>query len=468
MAVETDTPARSAAKPSAHDEPLPLSRAAERWMQRRGVPYLLGDSEAWEHRPLHARVIVVFAGAFGAAAATPELSPVVSVVLPVGIVLAALGGGFVQRAIKGGDLLMQPGQMNLALLAAIVTGPALDALLAWEVRSDAVISLLVGLSLLLLLAAATPLGLWHITVWALGHPFREVRQTLLVIAGALPLLLLTIAFLFLTSELWDVATNLTRGELIGTLALFGALGLLLLLAMVPVRLQSVAELPSWKAVRRSLSGDPPPEPSAELDALVRECLERKDPFTSWDDVRRWYKDRPQPRPIVPEPGVLERTLGWLHVPRQVRDLLFGRRRETFEDLVRLCAETRWGQLSEPPDPPPLSFRERANLTVVIVFGQGIQMLAVTLVMGAFFLLFGRLTVDEATLVSWENFEPQQGLWGWTGEHLKVSALLAAFSGLAYAVYAALFKDQRELFFGQLDRKLTQRLAVRALYRQMPK
>jgi hypothetical protein len=97
-------------------------------------------------------------------------------------------------------------------------------------------------------------------------------------------------------------------------------------------------------------------------------------------------------------------------------------------------------------------------------------LAVTLVMAAFLLVFGLLTVDTDTLQAWdviaEGEEPQEGFPPWSGQHLKVTALLAAFAGLSFAVYAALFKEQREIFFGELDRKAKQRLAVRAVYRRL--
>jgi hypothetical protein len=76
-------------------------------------------------------------------------------------------------------------------------------------------------------------------------------------------------------------------------------------------------------------------------------------------------------------------------------------------------------------------------------------------------MFGRLAVDRETLADW-NVTPGDDTWGWSAQHWEVSALLAAFAGLSYAVSVALFKEQRELFLGELDRKVTQRLAVRTL------
>jgi hypothetical protein len=142
--------------------------------------------------------------------------------------------------------------------------------------------------------------------------------------------------------------------------------------------------------------------------------------------------------------------------------------EAAERLRRLRDETDWDDLGD-LEPVKLGWRERWNITIVMVFAQSIQVLAVTLVMALFLLAFGLLTVDDGTLQAWdviaENAEPPKTvLPPWSDLHLKVIALLAAFAGLTFAVYAALFRDQREIFFGEIDRKATQRLAVRALYR----
>jgi hypothetical protein len=186
-------------------------------------------------------------------------------------------------------------------------------------------------------------------------------------------------------------------------------------------------------------------------------------------VRRWLDERPrahhdgEPEKV----GAFDGFLGSVGVPDRWLKVVFRRQRKTRQQLAQLRDSDYWDSLPDVKDVTKLKPRERANTTIVLVFGQGVQVVAVSLLMAAFFLLLGWLTVDEATLLDW-GVEAQDGWWLWTGQHLKVAALLAAFAGLSYAVYAALFKEQRELFFCELDRKMTQRLAVRALHRGLGK
>jgi hypothetical protein len=327
-----------------------------------------------------------------------------------------------------------------------------------------------ALACVLAFAAATPIGAVRILWWAAGHPFREARQNVRVLAGALPLLLLTVAFLLLTTELWVAATNLSGAELAATLGLFVALGLMFLLVLARTRIAESERFADWMEVREYL-GDRRPEGSDAVEALeelLSDCLDRAASFERWEEVRAWLDERTRPPQDVvasDEYGALDGLLSSLHVPERWLERMFRRQRKTRRQLAQLRTNAYWDALGDVDDVERLNRRERWNITIVLVFGQGVQVLSVSLLMGSFFLLFGWLTVDEATLTAW-GVTPQDGWWLWTGQHFKVAALLAALAGLSYAVYAALLKEQRELFFCELDRKTTQRLAVRALHRAL--
>jgi hypothetical protein len=163
-----------------------------------------------------------------------------------------------------------------------------------ELKGEAILVLTGGLALLTAVAGATRRGALRILLWAIGHPVRELRQVLLVVAGALPLLLLTLGFLFMTTELWDVATHLTTSELIGALALFGGLGIVFLVALALLRLDDIAK------------------------------------FSTCEDVRACLAEKPAHADEEHEP--LDRWLGKRKVPPRLRDLLFKRQRKTRRDL----------------------------------------------------------------------------------------------------------------------------------------
>ena len=144
--------------------------------------------------------------------------------------------------------------------------------------------------------------------------------------------------------------------------------------------------------------------------------------------------------------------------------MFRRQRNTREQL-RLLRESEWPEELDIRKVPPLEWQERWNILLVAVMGQGFQVLAVSISLGLFFLIFGLLVVDDATLTAW-GVEAQDGWGPWTEQHLTVSALVATFAGLSYAVSATLLSEQRDLFLCQLDHKMEQRLAVRALFREL--
>jgi hypothetical protein len=92
------------------------------------------------------------------------------------------------------------------------------------------------LSLVLLAAtwyALTALHARPIVAWALARTFGSLRTLLPMTTRALPMLLLFITFLFINTEVWQVASNLSAGVLWLTVLLFVLLGIAFLLVRLP-------------------------------------------------------------------------------------------------------------------------------------------------------------------------------------------------------------------------------------------
>ncbi len=77
--------------------------------------------------------------------------------------------------------------------------------------------------------AAEALNAWAITHWALRRTLGSLGLLFPLATRALPMLLLFVTFLFINTEVWQVASNLDGGVLWGTALLFGlaAIGFLL-------------------------------------------------------------------------------------------------------------------------------------------------------------------------------------------------------------------------------------------------
>ncbi|GAB3783135.1 hypothetical protein [Nocardioides ungokensis] len=122
----------------------------------------------------------------------------------------------------------------ILLLVALAAAGAAGAL-AWLADQLAVgPAVLVSLSLAAaVLYALTALKAGPIVRWALAQTFGSLRTLLPMTTRALPLLLLFITFLFISTEVWQVFTNLGFGQLWLTVLLFVFIGVGFLLVRLP-------------------------------------------------------------------------------------------------------------------------------------------------------------------------------------------------------------------------------------------
>lgn len=285
--------------------------AAERWFVDHGLPYFVDGYRAGVARGLRrGRLVVVFAVAvvLGAVAGVP------------------VGAGWGAAAGLGAAL--------------TVAGVVLAAY------------------------AVATLRAWLIVGWAVRRTLGSLGLVLPLVTRALPLLLLFMTFLFINTEVWQVASSLDGGVLWVSVLLFAAIAVGFLLTRLPEELESV---------------DP--------------------------DVR----------------GL-----------------------------------------------------ERANLLLVLLVAQVVQVLLLALAVYAFFLVFGVAAMEPSVITTWIGHapEPPHGPVGdWLGERLslellRVSTFLAAFSGLYFTVYAVTDELYRKQFFTSVIAELEQAVEARTAYRDL--
>jgi hypothetical protein len=118
---------------------------------------------------------------------------------------------------------------------------------------------------------------------------------------------------------------------------------------------------------------------------------------------------------------------------------------------------------------PLDRRQRTNLLLVLLITQAAQVLVLSVAVWAFFLVFGRVAIDDSVVNSWvgdgaPHFPPLLlGDLGFSRELLQVSIFLSAFSGLYFTVYAVTDTAYREQFFHEITHELERAVGVRAAY-----
>lgn len=140
-------------------------------------------------------------------------------------------------------------------------------------------------------------------------------------------------------------------------------------------------------------------------------------------------------------------------------------------FVRVPREARSIEREACPDGPSLSRGQRINVGLVLFVSQAVQVLFVSLTIGAFFVVFGMLAISDGVREQWigeagdvlvsisvggDSFELTEQL-------LRVAGGLAAFSGFYFAVAMLTDSVYREEFLTELSDEMRTSFRARADY-----
>jgi hypothetical protein len=140
-------------------------------------------------------------------------------------------------------------------------------------------------------------------------------------------------------------------------------------------------------------------------------------------------------------------------------------------VARLPGEVTSLEREAGDEGPRLRRRQRVNVGLVLFVSQALQVLFVSVTVGAFFVAFGLLAVDAEILRSWIGSEGNVlasfDLGGreaiLTEELLRVSAAIAAFTGLYFAISMLTDEVYRREFLDELTSEMRASFRERAEY-----
>ncbi len=154
---------------------------------------------------------------------------------------------------------------------------------------------------------------------------------------------------------------------------------------------------------------------------------------------------------------------------------------TWSDIRPRCENTPAEQFvpgddTAPPDAPALGRRAEWNVGLLLFMTQAIQIALVAAVITVFYLVFGLLTVREATLLQWTTVSELTRSADWavhwsvlggelvfTRQLVLVSAFIGMMSGLQFAVQIVTDDAYRGEFAEEMTAEVREALAVRAVY-----
>jgi hypothetical protein len=114
--------------------------------------------------------------------------------------------------------------------------------------------------------------------------------------------------------------------------------------------------------------------------------------------------------------------------------------------------------------------QQANLVLVLLFSQALQVLLLSLSVFAFFIVFGKVAISDSVIQTWvgQAPEPLPSL-DWlpvSNQLFQVAVFLAAFSGLYFTVYAVTDQTYRDQFFTSVSKELERAIGVQTVYRAL--
>ena len=233
--------------------------ATEQWFLRQGLPFFVEErsisvDELAQGRSLVVLVVVYFGSLLVAVPA--DLS------WPARVLYSALGllglaaVWAVANLARRQRALERPSRVGLVEVAVFTLAPA-AAVAVLRQDPDLVLAvLLADLTVLGLVAASEVLDAGPIARWALARTFRELGSLFRLVTRALPMLLLFTTFLFINTEVWQVASSLSTPVLWLAVAFFGALAVAFLLARLPEEVAAVNQEIDIGFVRRAVTGTP--------------------------------------------------------------------------------------------------------------------------------------------------------------------------------------------------------------------
>ena len=164
------------------------------------------------------------------------------------------------------------------------------------------------------------------------------------------------------------------------------------------------------------------------------------------------------------------------LPREIGQLAQFESWAAVRDLAMGTPAERLAPAVDDADVPdrPLTRRQWGNVSLVVLVATGVQVALVSIMIGAFFVLFGMLAVPLATLASWVGVATADvdvigtltiagDPYRLTVELLRVAGFLAAFSGLYFTVYVLTDATYRSEFFDEVVGEVRVALAARAIY-----
>jgi hypothetical protein len=231
--------------------------ATERWFLKRGLPHFISGYSA--ARDIWTRAVPLLTALF-----VLELFLAFKVGWPIWLDVLAVAGAFgiallalvlVNRS-RGRRPFQRPKDLGPGEIAVFVLVPAIVPVIFGAQLRQAFVIAFGNLLLLGVIYATTSYGLLPMTRWGFGQLGREVGAVFGLFFRALPMLILVLALLLFTTEVWQTASELNATKLTIVVLFFMAIGLAFAGIRLPLQISELATFESWARTEERCAGTP--------------------------------------------------------------------------------------------------------------------------------------------------------------------------------------------------------------------
>lgn len=247
--------------------PDPRLRATERWFYRRGLPFFVEDyrssTDVWTRASPALAVIFVIMVVVAATTFDDLLGALAGMLLAA----AFLIGYGVRNVRQGRSWRALPERVTWPVLAGFVLVPGAVAFASTRAVAATTEALVLAIVVLALAWVLTRYAVLALVGWAIRYTFRGVNDLYRLTTRALPLLLLFLTFLFLNTEVWQVAGGLEAAHLWLVLAMFIVFGVVFVIGRVPEEIRLIEAATTHDQVIRACQRTPLADVVGSLDDL---------------------------------------------------------------------------------------------------------------------------------------------------------------------------------------------------------
>ena len=232
-------------------------RATERWFLKRGLPHFIANYNA--SQDIWTRAL-----------------PALSLLFVLELFLAgnvewvwwkdvlAVGGAFgiavavwaLVNRVRGRPAFRRPDDVGLWEVTVFVVVPAIVPLIFGGQVAQSLSIAGVNVFLVAGIYAVTSYGIVPTTRWAFGQLVREVQSVFSLFFRALPLLILVLALLLFTAEVWQTAGLMNLTKMVLAVTLFVVIGTAFALVRLPQQISELATFESWHRMTERVRGTP--------------------------------------------------------------------------------------------------------------------------------------------------------------------------------------------------------------------